>query len=169
MIRITGGDLRGRNINSPSGKFTRPTGAKVRQALFNILGEISGPVLDLYAGSGIVGFEALSRGASTVDFVEKDPRTAALIKNNAQLLKVNATVHSASVSTWITAATPGHYDLIYADPPFTEAYPDLRSVLTLKSPGGVLVCEMPTRNLPPWSSESSELRRYGESTLALFF
>ena len=175
MIRISGGNLRGRYIKSPGTRHTRPTGAKVRQAVFNIIGNIDGFALDLYAGSGIMGFEALSRGEDRVDFVEKAPQANTLIKANAKSLDLFdfCQIWNMSVELWLKKQKEQNkaskYDFIYADPPYLDQYPDIRPFLALRKSGGVAVFEMPSRNLPPWSDESTEIRRYGESTLALFF
>ena len=88
-IRVTGGLFRGRVINSPEGLLVRPTGARTREAVFNILQDVSGfSVLDLFAGSGIMGIEALSRGASSVVAVENNRTQALAIKNNYRHLQI---------------------------------------------------------------------------------
>jgi 16S rRNA (guanine966-N2)-methyltransferase len=111
MIRLTGGLFRGRIIHTPAHNSTRPTQARLRQALFNSLQAHteSAKVLDLFAGSGALGFEALSRGAQEVVFVEKAKSATALI--------------SASVETTIEKLKLlGPFDLIFADPPYEEGW-----------------------------------------------
>jgi len=121
-LSITGGYLKGRAVNFSAGK-ARPTSAKLRQALFNILGPIEGLTFcDLFAGTGIVGFEAISRGVSSVSFVESDPISARAIKTSLNLLAIpNRCVSIFTVKTqkWLSADNQ-KYDLIFADPPFIE-------------------------------------------------
>src|SRR6185295_3145633 len=81
-MRLTGGLDRGRRLFVPRGARTRPTAAKVREAIFNILGPPPGPVLDLYAGTGALGLEALSRGAPAAVFVEREPAALAALRRN---------------------------------------------------------------------------------------
>ncbi|MDR1759316.1 MAG: RsmD family RNA methyltransferase [Fibrobacter sp.] len=170
-IRITGGTLRSRLIPSPPGDKTRPTASVTREALFNILADVSGAVvLDLFSGSGIIGLEALSRGAFKVYAVEKNRRQAAQISSSYQLCGFSNALtllekDALSLLNGPCPEAPG-FDLIYADPPFTEAYPDLRPFYRWLSPGGVAVFEAPSRALPVWAEET-EIRRYGESSLLL--
>jgi 16S rRNA (guanine966-N2)-methyltransferase len=119
-----------------------------------------------------MGFEALSRGATFVDSVEVARAQAESIRQAALNLKVKDRifVHHQSVASWLGAHQSGGplYDLIYADPPFTQEYPDLRPFLELLSLAGHAVFECPTQKIPEWILEGGfELRKYGESTLAL--
>ncbi|MEO5969586.1 MAG: 16S rRNA (guanine(966)-N(2))-methyltransferase RsmD [Bdellovibrionia bacterium] len=127
MIRLTGGLFRGRVIHTPANADTRPTQARLRQALFNSLQAHteSAKVLDLFAGSGALGFEALSRGAKEVVFVEKSRTASALIQKNAQLLKVTEQVHiiTGSVETALEKLKHfGPFDLVFADPPYEDGW-----------------------------------------------
>lgn len=173
-IRITGGDLGGRFIQSPEGRQTRPTSAISRQALGNILvDEIPGArVLDLFAGSGVVSAELLSRGAEAATLVEKARPTVQLLQRNMASLGLTASakIMNADVLKLLESGFPEGvgFHIIYADPPFVDAYPDLRPAVRWLIPGGVAVFEMPSRSLPEWASEASDLRKYGESTLAFF-
>ncbi len=182
-IRITGGTLRGRIIDSPLSPLTRPTGAMTREAVFNILQDVSGfKVLDLFAGSGIMGIEALSRGADFVVAVEKNHAQALAIKKTYQklglenklLLLEQDALNFKSIASAILHVAHSHFensddsikfDLIYADPPFKETYPDLRACASLLDERGVAVFECPSRALPEWTSPL-RVRRYGESSLA---
>src|SRR5512138_1275102 len=102
-MRVTAGAERGRKIRAPRGATTRPTGAKVREAIFNILGPLSPhPVLDLFAGTGALGIEALSRGASQATFVERDPRALAALHRN--LREFELTARARVMDTPVTAA-----------------------------------------------------------------
>src|SRR5947208_15118438 len=88
-MRLTGGLDRGRRLIAPRGARTRPTASKVREALFNILGPPAGPVLDLFAGTGALGLESLSRGAPAAVFVERDPSALAALRKNLKELGVD--------------------------------------------------------------------------------
>jgi len=122
-IRIVAGRLRGRRLSVPSDPKLRPTSDKVREALFNILGQdLTGfDVLDLYAGSGALGFEALSRGARKVVFVEANPKTAGALRRSAEELSLE---HEARVivgrveNVLDRARLGGPYHVIFADPPY---------------------------------------------------
>jgi len=170
-IRITGGMLRGRIIDSPSGLSVRPTGARTREAVFNILQDVSGfSVLDLFSGSGIMGIEAISRGASSVVAVENNRKQAISLRNNYRKLQIenNLTLWERDVLSLEFSHEKKTFDLIYADPPFTETYPDLRKFLDFLSPDGVAIFECPSRAIPEWALEG-KVRRYGESSLAFFW
>ncbi len=120
-MRVSGGELRSREIPSPRGVAVRPTPGRVREALFSILGErIAGArVLDLYAGTGAIGFEALSRGAAHVTFVERHAGTAQTIRATARTFAVDAraTVICAAAEM-ATRRIEGRIDVVYADPPY---------------------------------------------------
>lgn len=171
-IRITGGSFRGRSVSSPQGEGTRPTAALAREALFNILQDVSGyAVLDLYAGTGIVGMEAVSRGAAIVYAVEMRNAQARLIQKAYEALDVSDKLHLITRNAMSLCENPSPvkdgFDLIYADPPFTEAYPDLRGFFKWLKPGGYAVFEVPSRAVPEWAPVEA-VRRYGESSLAFF-
>ena len=176
-IRITGGMLRGRNIESPDSMKTRPTASRTREALFNILQGVDGfRMLDLFAGSGIMGLEALSRGAASVTAVELSRTQARMIERSyksvgvADKLKLLETNVLTLKKDMLCA--DGGFDLIYADPPFKDMdYPDLRPFVEWLNPGGVAVFEAPSRKLPEWATEDTfqgQVRRYGESSLIIF-
>jgi 16S rRNA (guanine966-N2)-methyltransferase len=172
-MRVTGGDLRGRMVPSPTGNLTRPTSALTRQALFNILGDVDGfCMLDLFAGSGIVGIEALSRGVADLHAVELDkPLAKVLTKTYIDLgVSTKARVYAQDAMAMLKQPfmCKGKIDLLYADPPFIKEYPDLRPFLEWLAPGGVAIFEAPTRTLPVWVGEARDQRRYGESTLLFF-
>lgn len=129
MIRITAGRLKGRAVRTPPGDRTRPTQAKLRQALFNsIQFELEGAhVLDLFAGSGALGFEALSRGAEHVVFVERVPSVAKLIEKSALELGVRDRIEivSRSLDEAIRDSQLVRYfpfDLVFADPPYEQGF-----------------------------------------------
>jgi len=173
-MRISGGALRNRPVPAPKGTATRPTPGKVKEALFSIVGErIDGArVLDLYAGTGAVGFEALSRGALHVTFVEMHAPTAVAIKRTAERFEVEKSV-SVVVAPAETAAkrVPGRFDFVYADPPYAVPPPHLTFGL-LRSRGAIdaesiLVYEHRDGGPPFASPGFTTVReaRYGETVL----
>jgi 16S rRNA (guanine966-N2)-methyltransferase len=119
-VRIIAGQWRGRTIEAPPGQSTRPTSDRLREALFSMLASRLGGfdelrVADLFAGSGALGLEALSRGATHATFIESDPRAAAAIRRNAEKLGASVTILGGSAFA-LPRAEP--FDLIFADPPY---------------------------------------------------
>jgi 16S rRNA (guanine966-N2)-methyltransferase len=152
MLRVIGGELRGRRFNAPPGRQTRPTADKVREAIFNTLAsllELHGvQALDLFAGSGALGIEALSRGAAHCLFVEAHGRTAAGIRANLALLGLPPArwqVVAARAETWLRRPAPAPAGLVLADPPYAYAGHDgLLAALAASpgiAPGAVIVLE----------------------------
>jgi 16S rRNA (guanine966-N2)-methyltransferase len=160
---------------------TRPTTDRVRESLFNVLAsrvDFSGAaVLDLYAGSGALGLEALSRGAASVVFVESDARAAAVIaKNIASLGAQSADVRRGTAAAVLAAGAPRAVDLVFADPPYDVAATDVEAILTGLNTGGwaregtVVVVERATSGpglvwpdgWRPWPS-----RRYGDTRIEM--
>jgi len=178
-IRITGGLMRGRNVPSPDTSKTRPTASRTREALFNILQGVENfRMLDLFAGSGIMGIEALSRGAASVVAVEMAHAQARLVLQAYKALSLESKLtlfekNALGLNKESLCAEEG-FDLIYADPPFKDVeYPDLRMFWEWLNPGGVAVFEAPSRNLPDWvkkaqEDETVQVRRYGESSLVIY-
>ncbi len=128
MLRITSGIFRGRMLRTPSGDRTRPTQARLRQALLNsIQAELPGArVLDLFAGSGALGFESLSRGAEQVTFVESSRAALTVMSENAKALKVEnqITILNQTVESLLSDRNfPGApFDIVFADPPYEKAW-----------------------------------------------
>ena len=118
-VRIVAGTLRGSRLDVPDAPGLRPTSDRVRETLFNwLMPVIEGArCLDLFAGTGALGIEALSRGAASVDFVESDPRLADLLRANLARLKQNARVSRDDAQRFV-ANTGAHYDVVFLDPPF---------------------------------------------------
>lgn len=177
-MRIVGGNLRGRVLRAPSGAATRPTSEKVREAVFNILGSVAGDhVLDLFAGSGALGLEALSRGAAHATFVDAArPAVIAIRQNLRELgLEDRATVIPGdAVASAARHEPPGPWRLVFVDPPYRS---DLatRAVLALPDErlGGdaVVVIEHDRRNTPPETLGSllrTDQRRYGDTLISFF-
>lgn len=164
MTRIVAGVARGRRLAvPPSG--TRPTSDRAREGLFSSLGDVEGlRFLDLYAGSGAVGLEALSRGASYVLLVEKDPRAVAVLRRNVSAVGLpGAEVRAAPVGS----VDETGFDVVFADPPY-DVVPDLAWVVARAAPGGVVVVERSSRDAPlawPPGVERLRERRYGDGTL----
>ena len=140
MLKLTGGEWRGRSIDAPSGLTTRPTQAQLRQAWMNsIQFRISeARVLDLFAGSGALGFEALSRGAASAVFVESDRKVLQLIERNAQKLGCEDRIE-ARAEALERFRPQGAFNLIFADPPYTGNF-ELR-ILDLFAGGEFLAPE----------------------------
>jgi 16S rRNA (guanine966-N2)-methyltransferase len=122
-VRVVAGELRGRRLVAPPGDATRPTADRVREALFSILGDVSGArVLDLYAGSGALGIEALSRGAAAATFVDSSQAAVAAVRRNLDELGLKADVRRRDALDFLAAAPVGApYDLVFADPPYDSA------------------------------------------------
>lgn len=180
MTRIIGGTAGGRRLQAPRGSTTRPTTDRVREALFSAiesrLGSLQGlRFLDLYAGSGAVGFEAWSRGAGVVKFVDSDRRAASLIADNARQLGCRAAmVVTASVETTLRRTTAAPFDVVFLDPPYAlgdaevDAHLDALVEQEWIVPGGLVVIERSSRSAGPtwppgWAAEAE--KSYGETTL----
>jgi 16S rRNA (guanine966-N2)-methyltransferase len=117
------GAHRGRRLRTPPGRATRPTSDRVREALFSILGPVEGlRVLDLFAGSGALGIEALSRGAASATFVESDRGAAAVIRANLETLGESADVAARDALAWLRSPPAGTaFELVMLDPPYDSA------------------------------------------------
>ena len=178
-MRITGGKFCGHKLLSPSHQGLRPTSDMVREALFNILGDtvVDGKVLDLFAGSGALGIEAISRGAGSVCFVEQDHRSLRVLKNNLQRfsdITTEVRVFPADVFRILPKLSQeeAEYDLILIDPPY-KANLWLRilqniSQLTPLSEDGLIVLEIPRYNLLPEELDKLiriDKRVYGDVSL----
>jgi len=180
-MRVIGGSLGGRRLVAPSGHATRPTSDRVREALFNVLGDVSGAaVLDLYAGTGALGIEALSRGAARVVFVENGrPALAALQKNLASLgiEGLGRVITSPVLRALPTLPALGPFDLVLLDPPYAalaeasrvlEAFAEETSRLV--APGARVVLEHASRDAPPEPAGlvRDETRIYGDTAISLY-
>ncbi len=181
MTRIVAGTLGGRRLESPAGDRTRPTSDRVREALFSrvesFLGGFDGTaVLDLYAGSGAVGLEALSRGASRAVLVESDRRAATVVRRNIDALGLADRAELVAQPVERVARQPPRVlaGLVFADPPYAMSAVALRQVLGGAlttgwcAPGALIVVERPTRADSwrfPQGIDSVGERRYGETTL----
>ncbi|CAA9389064.1 MAG: 16S rRNA (guanine(966)-N(2))-methyltransferase [uncultured Nocardioidaceae bacterium] len=181
MTRIIGGSAGGRRLQTPKGDLTRPTSDRVREALFSAVQSSLGPLdglrfLDLYAGSGAVGLEAMSRGAAAVTLVEHDRRTAGLIRTNARTIGFpGVDVVTGSVARHLAEQPAAAYDVVFLDPPYSLTSKAVAADLAALATNGwlteeaLVVVERSSRErLPPWPAgyvEGRE-RRYGETTLS---
>ena len=173
-VRIISGNFGGRIIEGSGTTRTHPMSERIRNALFNkIASEIPrADVLDAFAGSGALGFEALSRGAHHVTFVEKDRIAQKIIDNNTAVLNVSGTTThiKANVSSWLNK-TDEHYDLIFADPPFHD--PQLSTVsdlFALLKPNGLMVLSYSGKGERPTETGVVVVdnRSYGNAALAFY-
>jgi len=138
-LRLTGGTLRSRSVKTPSGRAVRPTPARVKEALFSILADrlANANVLDLFAGTGALGFEALSRGAAHATFVEQHRPTAEALRGSARELGLaDRTTVLAMPTERAARMVDGRYDLVFADPPYAQAYP-AAAFATLRERGAI--------------------------------
>ncbi len=180
-MRIVGGDLGGRVLRAPAGAATRPTSEKVREAMFGILARLGSPmegarVLDLFAGSGALGIEALSRGAAHATFVDFGKAPLEVIRGNLRGLGLEARAAVLSGDAVAAAARPGGqpFDFVFIDPPYAS---DLatRAGLALPAenlaPGATIIIEHDRRHAPPESLGSLvriDERRYGDTLVSFY-
>jgi 16S rRNA (guanine966-N2)-methyltransferase len=165
-MRIIAGEFRGRRLRPPPGRQVRPTTDRVREAWFSIVGEavVGARVLDLFAGSGALGLEALSRGAGHVTFVElAAPSIAALRANVAELGVEDAVaIRRAEALRFVRALERGAYDLAFADPPYGTGQAEALCDRWLDTPfARILGVEHPARLVLP----AVDRRRYGNTAL----
>jgi 16S rRNA (guanine966-N2)-methyltransferase len=177
VTRIVAGTAGGRRLKVPP-KGTRPTSERVREALFNALGtagELDGAhVLDLYAGSGALGLEALSRGAADALFVESDRRAVDVLRGNVAALGLGGTVRAGPVEAVVAAPAPRSYDLVLADPPYAVDSAALGKVLASLAAAGwlgesaLVVIERAARDgEPDWPPgfEPTRAKKYGDTAV----
>jgi 16S rRNA (guanine966-N2)-methyltransferase len=175
-VRVIAGSRKGHKLVAPRGHDTRPTSDRVRENVFNLVGPLDGArVLDLFAGSGALGIEALSRGAVTAVFVERDQEAVRTIERNLDHLRLTGArvVHGDVLRTIAQEATAGaKYDLVLVDPPYgmlTEIQPRLALHLPpLLAADGLLVVETDARTEPELPLPVRAGRRYGQTRVTLF-
>lgn len=173
-MRVVAGLYGGRRLVAPPGDATRPTSDRVREALFSVLGDIGGArVLDLFAGSGALGIEALSRGAGSAVFVERAPRAVTAIRANLQTLGIEADIRRADVRCALRSASArgDTYDLVFADPPYRHAAELGRSLSealnAVLAPGARVVTESDRRDPLELSLPITDERRYGDTLIRI--
>jgi 16S rRNA (guanine966-N2)-methyltransferase len=174
-VRIIAGSRKGARIFAPRGSDTRPTGDRVREAAFNLIGPVDdATVLDLFAGSGAMGLEALSRGAARATFVERDGDAVRTIERNLDKLRLKATVVRQDAVTALAreAGTGRKYDLVLLDPPY-DMYADLQPQLARYLPAvlaedGLLVVETDARVEPELPLALRTSRKYGSVRVTVY-
>jgi len=174
-LRIVAGSFKGRRLVAPPGTATRPTSDRVREALFSVLGpSVPGArVLDLFAGSGALGLEALSRGAATAVFVDRSQRAIAAIRTNLEALGVDADVHRMEAHAALRAALGRReaYDLVFLDPPYRHAAGLGRklseTLLPVLAPAARVVTESDRRDPLALDLPLSDERCYGDTVIRI--
>jgi 16S rRNA (guanine966-N2)-methyltransferase len=171
-MRVIAGEFGGRRLQAPRGQDTRPTADRVREALFSALGDVSGlTVLDLFAGSGALGIEALSRGAESAVFVDSARPAVQAIRANLDALGSEQEVVARRAESFVRdALQAGHsYDLVFVDPPYRDAERlgrelDLPGLI---APGGRLVTESDRRTPLATDLPTRFERRYGDTLIRI--
>lgn len=172
-MRIIAGDLKGRQFNSPGGHRTHPMSDKMRGALFNALGDIQGlTVLDAFAGSGAIAFEAISRGASRSTAIERDKSAQRSVAENIQILGLEEQVKlvKASAASWLRTSQV-KFDVVIADPPWDDMQLGLVERVSLRTkPGGIFVASLAknARLIPDETLELVTQKDYGDGTLSFY-
>jgi 16S rRNA (guanine966-N2)-methyltransferase len=174
VTRVVAGAARGRRLQVPAGPGTRPTSDRAREGLFSSLQSLvdldGARVLDLYAGTGALGLEALSRGAVSATLVEDDPGALRALRANVEAVGLpGAHVVADRVERYLAAGAEPRYDVVLADPPYDlDVVPALAALVPWLAPDAVVVVERRTRDgAPAWPEAYVPLRsrRYGEATL----
>jgi 16S rRNA (guanine966-N2)-methyltransferase len=174
-VRVIAGRYGGRTLKAPPGRNTRPTSDRVREALFSILGPRiqDARVLDLFAGSGALGLEALSRGAAEATFVDDAATAIRAIKDNLQALGASAETHRTDALRFLGHASRSgaQYDLIFLDPPYRQAErlarPLSEALPAVLAPGAVAVAESDRRAPLALELPLHDERRYGDTLIRI--
>lgn len=180
-MRVIAGRFGGRVLRAPKGSATRPTADRVREALFSVLGPLDGArVLDLYAGTGALGIEALSRGAARVTFVESGRSALAVLRSNVSGLGIDAEVDIVPIPVErATLAVAAHapYDLVLCDPPWARLEPALEALeklipaMSLDASGRVVIehpARAPLRFGRGWPLVGVDERTWGDTAVSIF-
>jgi 16S rRNA (guanine(966)-N(2))-methyltransferase RsmD len=179
-VRVLAGALKGKRLVTPKGDRTRPTADQVRIALLDTLTPwlVDARLLDLFAGAGGVGFEALSRGAAHATFVERDPRAIAALRENVETLGLrdHARIRRGDVARELVRlhSEGDRFDIVFLDPPYeTDVTPTLTQLGggSLVAPGGVVIAQHLTKKAPAeriGALLAFRTRRFGETTLTFF-
>jgi 16S rRNA (guanine966-N2)-methyltransferase len=173
-MRVVAGTHGGRRLSAPPGRAVRPTGDRVREALFAILGPLEGVrVVDLFAGSGALGIEALSRGAASAVFVERDPRAVRAVRANLAGLGLEAPVHRADALAFLrrgSVSAGQSFGLALVDPPYSLALrlagPLSELLPAILLPDARIVTESDSRRPLLLDLPLEDERRYGDTRLA---
>jgi len=174
-VRVIAGSHRGRPLAAPKGRGTRPTSDRVREALFSILGDVAGArVLDLFAGSGALAIEALSRGAAEATVVDSSSAAVAAINRNLRVLGLDAEVRRQPALSFLDAAriAAPQYDLVFLDPPYRRASTvgrELSAALApVLAPGARVVAESDRRAPLELDLTVLDERRYGDTLIRIY-
>ncbi|HEV8511406.1 MAG TPA: 16S rRNA (guanine(966)-N(2))-methyltransferase RsmD [Gemmatimonadales bacterium] len=170
MLRIVAGEFKGRRLQTPKGRTVRPTSDRVREAWFSILQQSipDARVLDLFAGSGALGFEALSRGALAVEFVENHQASLAAIRENATSLKVEdrVTIHRMDAVRFAERLQPAQYDVALADPPYSTDDAEQLVTLYRQTPFARVFAIEHSADL---ALGGDDTRRYGDTAITFVY
>lgn len=174
-MRIISGELKGRELKSPHGHRTHPMSDKVRGALFNVLGDISGlTFLDAFAGSGALAFEAASRGAKLVIAIDKDTSAHMTLQQNVKDLRMQRTVQVTKANTggWSLHNLEKRFDIVLLDPPYDELQPNLLGRLVKRhvKTGGLAVLSYPGHVESPafQNTKIAATKDYGDAQLIFY-
>src|SRR3954468_4220736 len=175
-MRVIAGTYGGRTLKAPPGDATRPTSERVREALFSILGTRiqDARVLDLFAGSGALGIEALSRGARSATFVDNGTQAIKAIKANLSALEVDAEIRQSDALRFLAHASElgAQYDLVFLDPPYRQAErrarPLSEALPAVLAPGAVAVAESDRRAPLALELPLHDERRYGDTLIGIY-
>jgi 16S rRNA (guanine966-N2)-methyltransferase len=174
-MRIIAGSLKGRIFNEPHGHHTHPMSEKVRGALFNTLGDIEGlTVLDAFAGSGALSFEAASRGAAKVAAIDKDTAAHSVIERNIKDLQLAKTVHvsKANAGGWSIHNMEKKFDIVLLDPPYDDLQTNLLQKLINRhvKKGGLAVLSYPGKIAAPdfERAEVAATKKYNDAQLVFY-
>jgi 16S rRNA (guanine966-N2)-methyltransferase len=172
---VIAGAQRGARLVAPRGSATRPTSDRVREALFSILGDVTDlVVLDLFAGSGALGIEALSRGAASATFIDSSVAAIRTVERNLSSLRLVAEVRRARALDYLGAARSAarQYDLIFLDPPYRQTRslgPSLSTALApVLAPGARVVAESDRREPLELDLSMTDERRYGDTLIRIY-
>lgn len=174
-MRITGGEFRGRSLQAPRGSGTRPTAERTREALFSILAAQQAfeglQVLDLFAGTGALGLEALSRGAQSAVFIEKDPHVCGLLRANIAACEAESRANIMRRDATRPGPAQAIFDLVFADPPYGKGLAE-QALTALAGRGWLsaqarVIVEEDTRSdvIVPVGFEATDRRQYGGTAL----
>jgi 16S rRNA (guanine966-N2)-methyltransferase len=176
-MRVTGGIGRGRRLKVPAGSRVRPTSDKVKQALFNILGErvVDAVFLDLFAGAGGIGIEALSRGAGRVVFVDASRESLSVVTQNIEQIGFEDRAQTVlSKAESFLKKTSGPYDIVFFDPPYADEMQPLLALIAgagILEPDSLVIAEHFKKQPSPENAGSLTLyreARYGDTVLAFY-
>lgn len=176
MMRIIAGDLGGRFFEAPKGHITHPMSTKARSAIFNCLGDITDlTVLDAYAGSGALSFEAISRGVSSVLAIENDTKAIKTLRSNIDSLQLKQKINifPSDIKRWFSQDNGALYDIVFVDPPYHNIDQDILVKLSQKVRSqGLIIYSLPVKyhqfSLPDIQFTRLKIKNYGDAELHYF-